>query len=107
MLWALQMAVEVNDADGTVFTVDAAQQRQGDGVVTAEGDDTRKRLALLGQTLHVRVGGRRTREDAVVALLDLLDGPGVVVPASPLSEPRKYVSSMRLLTKSQGCLRSQ
>jgi hypothetical protein len=37
---SVEMAVEVNHGHGAVGTVDGAQQRQGDGVVTAEGDDT-------------------------------------------------------------------
>ena len=33
------MAVEVDHGDGTVGAVDGAQEREGDGVVAAEGDD--------------------------------------------------------------------
>lgn len=74
----------MDDADGAVFTVDAAEQGQRDGVVTAEGNDTGKSLAPLGETLHVGIGGRLARQDAVVALLDLLDRPGIVVPIPTL-----------------------
>lgn len=37
----VQMAVEVDDADGAVGAVDAPEQRESDGVVAAEGDDAR------------------------------------------------------------------
>jgi len=82
-LWlpGVQVRVEVDDCDRAVGAVHAAEQRQGDGVVTAESDHTRERLALLGGTLEVGVGVRLAHEDAVVAFLDLLDGPGVVVPS--------------------------
>lgn len=76
----VQVAVEVDDRDGPVGAVDGAQQRQGDGVVAAEGDDARERLAELGRArlLGVRLG--RAREDVVVPLFDLVEGVGVVVP---------------------------
>lgn len=49
-------------------------------MVTAKGDDAGQGLAPLGQAELAGVGGRFTREDAVVTLLDLLQGPGVVEP---------------------------
>lgn len=35
----VEVAVEVDHGDRTVGTVDGAQEREGDGVVAAEGDD--------------------------------------------------------------------
>lgn len=76
------MAVKVHYRHGAVCAVDGAQQRQGDGVVAAEGDDARQGLALLGWAGLVRVGCWIAREDAVVALLDLVKRPAVVVPVA-------------------------
>lgn len=38
-LTGVEVAVEVDHRDGAVGTVDGSQERQGDGVVPAEGDD--------------------------------------------------------------------
>ena len=35
----VEVGVEVDDADGAVGFVDGAEEREGDGVVTSEGDD--------------------------------------------------------------------
>ena len=42
----VQVGVKVDDADGTVGSCDAAEERQGDGVVAAEGDDSGECLAF-------------------------------------------------------------
>lgn len=73
------MAVEVDDGDGAVCSVDGAEERQGDGVVTAEGDDSGESLSLLGRAGLVRCCLGRSGEDVVVALLNLLESPCVVV----------------------------
>lgn len=73
------MAVKVDDGDRPVGAVDGPQQGEGDGVVAAEGDDARERLALDGRAALVGVGRRGAGEDAVVAVFDLLERPGVVV----------------------------
>lgn len=73
------MTVEVDDSDWAVSLVHAAQQRQSDGVVTTHGNDTREGLALLRLAGNVSVRGRLAHQDAVVALLDLLDSPLIVV----------------------------
>ncbi len=73
------MAVKVYDANRAVAAVDAAQQRQRDGVVAAERDDARQRAVALGQA---RLGRRRVwlaREQRVVALFDLPYGVHIVV----------------------------
>lgn len=49
-------------------------------MVTAQRDDTGKCLAFLRGAELVRVGGGGTREDAVVAFLNLVESPSVVVP---------------------------
>lgn len=73
------MAVEVNHRHGAIGTVDGAQQRQGDGVVTAEGDDTGESAALDGRASLVSVSGRRAGQEVEMTLLDLLQRPGVVI----------------------------
>jgi hypothetical protein len=82
----VKMAVEVNHGYGPVGAVNGLQQGEGDGVVAAERDDSGQGLAVLGGTLLVCVGRRRSREDAEVALLDLVESPGVVVPRRGGSE---------------------
>ena len=73
------MAVKVDDSDWAVGTVHAAQQRQGDSVISSKGDDTGKSLALERRTRLGRVAGWVTHEESIVSLLDLLDGVLVVV----------------------------
>src|ERR1700760_1778549 len=78
--WELQVAVEVNDAYGAVGAVDRAKKRKSDGMVTTKGDDARERLATLGiEARLLSVGLWCTVEDAVVALFDLFDCPGIVI----------------------------
>lgn len=79
-LTGVQVAIEVDHRDGSICAVDGSQQREGDGVVTAQRDDTGKCLALLRGAELVGVGGGGTREDAVMTLLDLVKSPSVVVP---------------------------
>ena len=75
------MTVKVNDRYGAVGTVDGSQQGEGDGVVTAERDDARQRLALDCRAPLVRICRRGAREDSVMAVLNLLKSPSVVVPS--------------------------
>lgn len=75
----IEVRIEVDDRDGAVGTVERAQQREGDRVVTTHGDDARQGPAMLGQAVGIGVGMRVAHEDAVVAFFDLLDCPlGVV-----------------------------
>jgi hypothetical protein len=69
----------VDDGDGPVGTVDGPQQGQGDGVVSAERDDSWEGLALDGRTPFVCICRRGAREDPEMAFLDLLESPCVVV----------------------------
>lgn len=73
------MAVKVDDRHRPVSTVDGSKQWQGDGVVSAERDDARQGPSVLRGPLLVRRGCRGPRENAVVAILDLLKSIGVVV----------------------------
>jgi hypothetical protein len=103
------MRVEVDDGDGAVGAGDAAEEREGDGVVAAEGDDAGEGLALEGWALPVGVGRGRPAQDAVVAVLDLLDGVGVVVPSTPISPGsfRSRRGHLRKLTTSRGYPRNR
>jgi hypothetical protein len=77
-----QVAVKVNDADRSVGTIYAPQQRQGNGVVTAQGNDPWERLASLGEAFLLGIGRRISGQDVIVATLDLLQRVGIVVPAA-------------------------
>ncbi len=92
------MAVKVNDRDGAVRPVDGPQQGKGDGVVTAERDDTRQGLALDCGAPLVRICRGRAGEDLEVALLDLPKSPSVVVSSrlSVLGLRRGKCLSLRL-----------
>jgi hypothetical protein len=79
-LTGVKVAVKVDDRNGSICTVDGLEERKCDGVVTAEGDDAWQSLALQGEALHVGVGGRGSRKNAVVSFLDLVQSPRVVVP---------------------------
>lgn len=73
------MRIEVDYGDGTVCTVDGAEEGKGDGVVAAEGDDSWEGLAVLGGSFLFGVCGWGAGEDAVVAFFDLVEGPCVVI----------------------------
>ena len=74
------MAVEVNHADGTVVTVDGAEERKSNGVVTSKSDQTRECFSLLGWAGLVSMGVRCAAQEEVVAFLDLLERVRIVVP---------------------------
>jgi hypothetical protein len=73
------VAVEVDDADGTVGAVDGAEEGKGYRVVAAQGDDSGEGLAILGRAFLLGVCLGLAGEDAVVAFFDLVEGVGVVV----------------------------
>lgn len=81
----IQMRVEVDDADGPVGAGDAAEERERDGVVAAECDNSREGLALEGRAFLVWIRGWGSAQNAVMAILDLLNGVGVVVSMAPLA----------------------
>lgn len=78
-LTGVEMAVKVNDRHGPVRPVDGAQQGQGDGVVSTEGDDPGEGLGAQSRAGLVCIGSRGAAQDLVVALLNLAERPGVVV----------------------------
>lgn len=73
------MTVEVDDSDWPVCLVDTAQQRQCNGVVASKGNYTREGLACPRGPSIVGTAVGLAHQQAVMALLDLLDGPGIVV----------------------------
>lgn len=78
----VEVRVEVDDGDGAVCFVHAPEQRESDGVVASEGDDTWEDFSVLGDADVVGFRCGCPHEDAVVAFFDLLEGPFVVVSAS-------------------------
>ena len=87
------MGVKVNDADGSVLAVDGAEKGECNGVVTSKRNQTRKCLALLRWARLVGVCVGRAAQEEVVALLDLLECVGVVIPNpnNQLSFPMLYI----------------
>ena len=79
------MTIKMDHRHRSIRLVDTPQQRQRDGMITSHGDNPWKGLAGLGETIFVGVGERLAHEEAVVALFNLLDCPGVVVSAIALS----------------------
>lgn len=69
----------MDHGDGAVGAVDGAQEGEGDGVVSAEGDDAGEGLPLDPGAAFVGVGGGGAGEDLKVAFLDLFECVGVVV----------------------------
>jgi hypothetical protein len=53
----------VDYGDGSVSTVDRAEEGKGDGVVTTKGDDSREGLSVFGGAFLLRVGSRGAGED--------------------------------------------
>jgi hypothetical protein len=76
----IQMAVEMDHGYGAVRLVDTPQQRECNSVISAEGDHAGKGLPGLRNAFLVRVCVWLAHEEAVVAFLDLLDRPRVVIP---------------------------
>lgn len=85
-LTGVEMRIEMDYGDGPVGAVDGAQERQRDGVVPPERDHPRERLPALCWAGLLGVGRRRPREDAVVALLDLVEGVRIVVSGSSIRQ---------------------
>lgn len=73
------MTVEVNHRDGPIGAVDGPQKRQGDGMVSAKGDDTGQSPPLGCRASFISVCGGGSGQDLEMAFLDLLEGPCVVV----------------------------
>ena len=73
------MAVEMNDTDWTVGAADAAEERECNGVVATQGNQTWKRLALLRPSLDTCIGLGLTGEKGIVAFFNLLKSIGIIV----------------------------
>lgn len=115
----VEVGVEVDDRDGPVGLVDAAQEGEGDGVVAAQRDDARERLARLADARLVGGGVGRAGQEHVVPVLDLLEGVVVVVAAMGVRfwcccllllifsetnpENKRREDGKKALTKSLGC----
>lgn len=69
----------MNHRHWAVGLVDAPQQRQRDGMVTSQGNDTRQCPAGPREPNLVGVGKRLAHQNAVVSFLNLLNRPCVVV----------------------------
>ena len=86
------MAVKVDDSNRSIGSGYTSEKWESDSVVTTQCDNSGQCLTLFGWTLLTCIGCRYTFQDAVVALFNLLNGVGVVVPmrlSVALSEFRK------------------
>lgn len=75
----LQVAVKMDDRNGTVRLVYAAEQGQCDGMVSSQRDNSRQYLPVDGHSGLFCVGVGFPHKKRVMALLNLTNGPGVVV----------------------------
>lgn len=69
----------MNHSHRAIGLVDAPQQRQCDGMVSSQSNNTRQRLASPREPSLIGVGKRFAHEDAVVSSFDLLNRPFVVI----------------------------
>lgn len=76
----------MNHGDRTISTVDGAKQRQSDGVVSAQSNNTGQCLALDRRTSLVGIRSRGTRKNVEMAFLNLAESPCVVVSEDGQSE---------------------
>ena len=99
----VEVAVEVDDRNLTVGTVDRAQEGENDSVVAAESDDARVVLAvsrqrnkrLAGESIVAERREGRAVEKLLVTVFDLLDCELVVVRSDG------YVTTVHDLESSQ------
>ena len=88
-LWlpGIEVRIKVDHRDGPVGSVDGAQKRQNDGMISPEGNDARMMLSV-GRDGHERLASRGVipeggegfaMEQGLVSLLNLLDGELVVI----------------------------
>lgn len=82
------MAIEMNDGNRPIASIDASQQRQGNGMITPKRDDSRKGLAVLGRTCFIRCRCRLTSQDGVVSLFDLTKGVFIIIPSLCIQSPQ-------------------
>ena len=76
---SVEMTVEVDHSDWTVGSIQAAQDGEGDCVITAQGDDPGQRAAVLGEALLVGIAEGRLGEHDIVTFFDLANCPFVVI----------------------------
>jgi hypothetical protein len=81
------MAVKVDDSDGTVVPVDTPQDGEDNGMVTSESDNPGKGPSLQSRTLLLSVGVGLSRQDSIMTLFDLVNGPGIVVAIKTENKP--------------------
>ena len=75
----VEVGVEMDYGNGTVRVGDAAEQRQGDGVVAPKRDNSREGLAGLGVPAYVGIRLGLARKEGIVACFDLFEGVCIVV----------------------------
>lgn len=75
----VEVRVEVNDADRAVRGFDTTQQRQGDGMIPAQRDETRQGPPLLRGPRLVGVCSRLAQKQLLVPVLDLLQRIRIVI----------------------------
>jgi hypothetical protein len=75
----VQVAIKMDHGHWSVGTVDGAKQRECDGVIASQGDNTWQCLPLQSWSLLVSVGGWRSTKEVVVSVFDLLKGIRVIV----------------------------
>ena len=68
----VEMAVEVDDADGTVMAVDRAKKRKSDGVIASKSDQAGQRGALFGRTRLISMSVWCAAQKEAMAFLNLL-----------------------------------
>lgn len=75
----VEMAVKVDDTDGTVVTVYGAEKRESNGVIASKSYQAGQRSPLLGRPRLFSMGVGRSAQEQVVAFLDLLERKGIIV----------------------------
>lgn len=80
-LWlpSVEMRIKMNHGNGTVNLVDTSQDWEDNGMITAQCNNSRMRLALQARTRLIRVSSRLPGEKCMMSVLDLLDGIVVVI----------------------------
>ena len=60
-------------------------------MVSTKGDDSRQGLSVQCRAFPLRIGGRRSSKDCVMAFFNLMQCPSVIVSATPgLGQPDKF-----------------
>lgn len=73
------MTIKVNDRNWAVGTVDGAQQRKSNCVVTAKGNNSRQCFAIQCRTFLSGIRFWLSREDTEVTFFDLMESICIVV----------------------------